>query len=305
MNYQAYAAELGFPDAQYLASSQEELLPIGAEHRSVTILGQGTFGEVHKALHIRTAKAVAIKILNGRGRDEMKEVNIMSKLNHESIIKYERAFALPSGKICIVMELAVNDLETHLKARQNSKGKAHLSLECFQSINRQALSGLDYLHRQGVTHRDLKTTNILVTKWDTKTDTPTIKLADFGLAGIGSKHTTFCGTKGYVAPEVIQAHQSTETLKKQKDKGMETNSQNQLLVYTHAVDIWTLGKIFQELLQYVPSVRRGRRAPVIKEPALRLIRLMMQDNPGTRPTAAECLKHPWVAIVDSSDNVQA
>lgn len=114
----------------------------------------------------------------------------------ENIVKYERAFRLPSGQTCIVMELAVNDLETYRKARQSGKRRSYWSLPCIRSIGRQALSGLDYLHGKGFIHRDLKPQNILVTKWDARTDTPTIKLADFGLAGIGSEHQTFCGTEG-------------------------------------------------------------------------------------------------------------
>jgi hypothetical protein len=84
LNYQKYAAELGFSDAQYLLTPRSEFSPIGAEHRSVAILGVGSFGEVHKALNTKTAKQVAIKILNGGGEREMNEVNVMSRLCHVS-----------------------------------------------------------------------------------------------------------------------------------------------------------------------------------------------------------------------------
>jgi hypothetical protein len=65
-------------------------------------------------------------------------------IEKENIIKYERAFKLPTGQICIVMELAANDLYTHLEARKNSKRRPYLSLGCIQSIGHQALSGLEY-----------------------------------------------------------------------------------------------------------------------------------------------------------------
>jgi len=83
-NYQKYAAKVGFPNAIYLVSSLEELPPIGAEHRSKAVLGKGAFGEVHKALNMKDGLAFAIKILNGGGESEMKEVNIMSTLCHVS-----------------------------------------------------------------------------------------------------------------------------------------------------------------------------------------------------------------------------
>jgi protein kinase len=166
----------------------------------------------------------------------------------EHIVKYERAFGLPSGQTCIVIELAVNDLGTHLKASQTGKRRSYLSLQCIRSIGRQGLSGLDYLHGKGFMHRDLKPQNILVTNWDARTDTPVIKLADFGLAGIDPKHKTYCGTEGYIAPEVIKALQRAKDLEKQKDKGIKTIAPNRLLMYTNAVDIWVLGKILQELV---------------------------------------------------------
>ena len=83
-------------------------------------------------------------------------------------------------------------------------------------------------------------------KWDVRTDTPTIKLGDFGLAAIDPEHKTFCGTEGYVAPEVIVAHEMAKKLKKQRDKGMKTVSRP---IYTNAVDIWALGKILRDLVR--------------------------------------------------------
>ena len=204
------------------------------------------------------------------------------------------------------MELAVNDLKTSQKAGQSGKRNSYLSLPYIQSIGRQALTVLDYLHGKGFMHRDLKQ-NILVTKWDAGTDFLTIKFADFGLAGIGSERQTLCGTKGYTAPEIFQANDTVNGLEKQMDQSMNTIAPNRLLTYsyTNAVDIWALGKILQELLQDVPShvsLLRGKRVPVNKDPALGLIDRMMQNDPGRRPTAAECLKDPWMATIDTSDS---
>ena len=84
-NYQEYAAKLGIPDAQYMATPLDEDIPIGREHRSKAILGKGAFGEVHKAVNNKTGDQFAIKILSEGGEREMKEVNIMSKLYHVSL----------------------------------------------------------------------------------------------------------------------------------------------------------------------------------------------------------------------------
>lgn len=117
------------------------------------------------------------------------------------------------------MELAANDLFAHIEAKRE-KG---LSLECIQSIARQAISALAYLHSQNVTHRDIKPANILVTNWDEISDILTIKLADFGLPSYHTWNDTFCGTKSYMAPEI--------TKEKREEDG------RLIIPYTNAVDI--------------------------------------------------------------------
>ena len=318
-NFRKYVLKVGSPDARYLIPSPEALPPIGAEHVSKAVLGQGGSGEVHKALRIRDGKLSAIKVLNQGGDDEMKEVDIMSRLCHvswpifvscsimihekDNVIKYERAFRTSSGKICIVMELALCDLEFCIKARQRRSPKSHETLRCIQSIGRQALSGLDYLHGKGVMHRDVKPKNILVTKWEPSEETPTIKLADFGLAGLGPGCQTWCGTGGYTAPELGDTLKQIIALQHQRDRRMKTGlPADRLPTYTNAVDIWALGKILKELLDEVPAsiVYKGKKVPANKGPALRLVDQMMQEHPSDRPTAAECLEDPWMATFDDS-----
>ena len=324
-NYQEYAAKFGITDAQYLPTPGYEYPPIGAEHRSLAVLGRGAFGEVHKALNTKDGELYAIKILSEGEEQAIKEVNIMSKFRHvslfvfsamyliltmekENIIRYEHAFKLASSQICIVMELAVNDLRTHLKARPKIKRTSYLYLPFIRSIGRQALSGLEYLHNRSVTHRDLKPENILVTEWDVQTDIPTIKLADFGLAGVRSEnsmHTTFCGTEGYAAPEVLRGYERLKELEKQRDKGMKTIPQSRVLSYDKSVDIWALGKILHDLLGDILSDNTSKKnASASKAPALRLIRRMMQEDPKNRPTAAQCLEDPWMRT-DNSSNLPA
>ncbi|GMF08233.1 unnamed protein product [[Candida] boidinii] len=71
-----------------------------------------------------------------------------------------------------------------------------------REIARQILLAIDYVHDKGISHRDLKPDNILISQ----DDPVTVKVTDFGLAKGQDKTSfmkTFCGTLAYLAPEVI------------------------------------------------------------------------------------------------------
>lgn len=183
------------------------------------------------------------------------------------------------------MELAVNDLFAHIQARRENG----LSLDCIRSIARQAISALEYLHDENVTHRDLKLSNILVTNWSQISDILTIKLADFGLASYHTRHHTICGTESYMAPEIEE--------EQREENGRLT------LPYTNAVDIWAMGKILLILLRdskISSTCRRNQQGGSISSktqdirPAMNLIREMMSLKAEHRPTAAQCLESPWL-----------
>ncbi|KAK2557495.1 Traf2 and NCK-interacting protein kinase [Acropora cervicornis] len=146
----------------------------------VEVVGNGTYGQVHKGRHKRTGQLAAIKIMDVTEDEEEEiklEINVLRKL---------------------VMEFcgagSITDL---VKA---SKGKA-LKEEWISYICHEVLNGVSHLHQNHVIHRDIKGQNVLLT------DSAEVKLVDFGVSAqldrtIGRRNT-FIGTPYWMAPEVI------------------------------------------------------------------------------------------------------
>jgi len=71
----------------------------------------------------------------------------------------------------------------------------NLTADHLRSITRQIMTGLQYLHDNCITHNDLKPSNILLTQ------DGTVKIADFGVSGLGRIRMDSCGTPSFMAPE--------------------------------------------------------------------------------------------------------
>ena len=82
-NYEDYVAKFNLQNVLYMATSRERDPPIGYLHRSKAVLGHGTYGEVHKAVHIHTGELCAIKMLPDKDeQDTLREVKVLSGLSH-------------------------------------------------------------------------------------------------------------------------------------------------------------------------------------------------------------------------------
>eukprot|EP00667_Euglena_gracilis_P001390 EG_transcript_1392 len=148
------------------------------------------------------------------------EIEILTKLNHESIILLLDWFETPT-EFCVVMEYAQGELFEILED-DRSLPEAEV-----QRIAKQLVRALHYLHSHRIIHRDMKPQNILIGKGGT------VKLCDFGFARAMSCNTTVVtsikGTPLYMAPELVQEQP-----------------------YNHTADLWSLGCILYELLVGVP-----------------------------------------------------
>ncbi|CAG8739878.1 7324_t:CDS:10 [Dentiscutata erythropus] len=187
-------------------------------------VGMGAFGLVCSAKDQLTGVNVAIKkilkpfstpVLSKRTYRELK---LLKHLKHENIISLSDIFISPLEDIYFVTELLGTDLHRLLTSRPLEK-------QFIQYFLYQILRGLKYVHSAGVVHRDLKPSNILVN------ENCDLKICDFGLARVQDPQMTgYVSTRYYRAPEIMLTWQK----------------------YDVAVDIWSAGCIFAEMLEGRP-----------------------------------------------------
>jgi serine/threonine protein kinase len=201
-------------------------------------VGQGAYGIVVAARDKQAAdpenELVAIKKIEKAfehkifAKRTLRELKILRLLKHENVIGI-KTILLPKSRehfddIYVVSELMETDLAQIIRSPQP------LSDEHCQFFMYQILRGLKYIHSANIMHRDLKPRNLLV---NSNCD---LKICDFGLArALDQKQkadvmTDYVATRWYRAPELLLSW---------KD-------------YTSAVDVWSVGCIFAELLKRKP-----------------------------------------------------
>lgn len=175
-------------------------------------IGRGRTSVVYKATDTRNDQIVALKIFSGNGNGSKTDLNSFiqdgenaSKLDHPNIVKfYDKGKA--EGYHYIAIELiATGSLAAYLQQSQ----RYILSIDETIKIIHQAADGLDYAHRQGFIHHDIKPSNILINKEQQ------VFIADFSLAQLfgdsaSSPNTT---TSSIDSPKYMSPEQAKGELK--------------------------------------------------------------------------------------------
>eukprot|EP00934_Nitzschia_sp_Nitz4_P004158 Nitzschia sp. Nitz4//scaffold157_size52427//28350//29903//NITZ4_006842-RA/size52427-augustus-gene-0.55-mRNA-1//1//CDS//3329537461//4148//frame0 len=259
-------------------------------------LGVGSTSVCHRCVNKRTDLHYACKVIDKRLIEErfqgmMKqfhtEIEALRELEHPNIIQLYDVF-ITEEKIFIVMELMEGgELFDYVVQ------KGTLTEEEASAIVRKVTSALVYMHSKNIIHRDLKPENLLLRRRPRHSgDTIEVKIIDFGLSKAMEEPVarSFLGTRGYLAPEMLQRRE-----------------------YTKAVDTWALGVIVFVLLcgclpfdddsQTVPSdelvrakfvLRFPRWAKNVSASAKDLLTHLLETNPSRRYSAQQALAHPWV-----------
>ncbi|KAA8493066.1 Calcium-dependent protein kinase 10 [Porphyridium purpureum] len=277
----------------------DDSLPGMKERFSVgRVLGQGAYGTVYliedKTTKERFAMKSMVKAKMTRHDREYvkKEADIMKACKeHPNVVQYICAFE--------------DDVHVHLVLALCSGGelfdrivaKGHYSEKDARNVVRTMLDTLVYLHSKCIIHRDLKPENYLL---HDPSDAALLKLTDFGVSDFfepGQFLTEKVGSPTYVAPEVIMGR------------------------YNEKCDIWSLGVIVYILLcgrtpfygknekEEFERARCGKFTmqsepwPRISKEAKDLVKRMLTVNIDMRPSAAELLNHPWIAVEGVASDV--
>lgn len=120
------------------------------------VLGAGSFAQVHRAVDRGTGEEVAVKVINKAGYDAreleyvVREVAIMRSLNHPNIVSTYDIFET-STHLYLVIELCAGGELFDIVADHG-----HLSEQRASQVMRSIVRGLEYLHSEGICHRDIK-----------------------------------------------------------------------------------------------------------------------------------------------------
>lgn len=167
------------------------------------ILGRGGMGVVYKAFDPAIHRQVAIKTITKSAMDPSELQYAIARFRHEA----QAVGRLTHPRIAAIfdygedMDIAyiVMELVNGKSLYEHLQNKAKFELAEIGEIVRQLLDGLGYAHAQGVVHRDVKPSNILIN------DDGRIKISDFGIAHLDSSSLTqvgeIMGSPGYMSPE--------------------------------------------------------------------------------------------------------
>ncbi|KAL7918533.1 kinase-like domain-containing protein [Trichoderma austrokoningii] len=210
---------------------------------------QGTYGFVARATELATGRVVAIKRLkleagdpNGLPVTGLREIQILKRCRHRNVVKLEEVvvgndIGKPDNSIFLVLEFVEHDLKSIL----DDMPEPFLSSEV-KRLLLQLASGVSYLHENYILHRDLKTSNLLLS------NRGLLKIADFGMARyVGEspapKLTQLVVTLWYRSPELLL--------------GTRT--------YAAPVDMWSVGCVFGELISREPLLQGSNEVDQISK----------------------------------------
>uniref|UniRef100_A0A6N2NJM8 mitogen-activated protein kinase kinase kinase n=1 Tax=Salix viminalis TaxID=40686 RepID=A0A6N2NJM8_SALVM len=287
------ASSLGLQYRPCLRPSKKDDAP-PIRWRKGELIGCGAFGRVYMGMNLDSGELLAVKQVSiaassaskektqAHIRELEEEVKLLKNLSHPNIVRY-LGTAREDDSLNILLEFVPGGSISSLLGKFGSFPESVIRM-----YTKQLLLGLEYLHKNGIMHRDIKGANILV---DNK---GCIKLADFGASKKVVELATINGAKSmkgtpyWMAPEVI----------------LQTG-------HSFSADIWSVGCTVIEMATGKPPwsqqyqevaalfhIGTTKSHPPIPEhlsvEAKDFLLKCLQEVPNLRPAASELLQHPFV-----------
>ena len=272
------------------------------KYRFRSLIGRGSFGVVHRVVHIASAQERVCKSV-GRQTCSLPvnqleaEIRIVAQLDHPNVVRIFEYFQ-DETEVHLIQEFC-NGGDLLSRIKQSIKQQRPLQHDFIIHVIRETLSSVAFMANNGVIHKDLKPENIMFVERGTRNGgSPTVKVIDFGLSEIFGRgefsSTTVAGTAFYMAPEIFRPP------------------------FTGKCDIWACGVmaffmltgflpffgstveevqsyVLYRRLQWPTNFAGGELVLSIPCEAKDFVEKLLEKDPKLRYSAMDAISHPWLA----------